>query len=153
MNYVMKPPALKREHPARRNIKFLHFFSFLVDNFCPSRSSSGSVFQMRIRIQPIKINGDHCTTGNDYLLPINILQSCWHANWAAHPSQFLTVRGGGAGGKIRKPRRQINADNPLIRTCHQWRHRGPVSWVGGRADGIAPDQSQRLNFPPSNPGL
>jgi hypothetical protein len=30
-----KPSALKREHPALQNMKFLDFFSIFVGHFCP----------------------------------------------------------------------------------------------------------------------
>jgi hypothetical protein len=36
-----KTSALKREHPALQNMKFLNFFLNFVGNFCPPRSGSG----------------------------------------------------------------------------------------------------------------
>jgi hypothetical protein len=34
-SYRMKPLALKREHPALQNMKFINCFSMFVYNFCP----------------------------------------------------------------------------------------------------------------------
>jgi hypothetical protein len=48
-----KPSALKREHPALQNMKFLNF-STLVGHFCPPRSGFG--FRIRIRIHWIRIH-------------------------------------------------------------------------------------------------
>jgi hypothetical protein len=45
-----KPSALKREHQALQNMKFLNFFSTFVGNFCPPGSGSG------IRIRNTAIN-------------------------------------------------------------------------------------------------
>jgi hypothetical protein len=42
-----RPSALKREHPALPNMKFLNFFLFMWVIFCPPGSGSG----FRIRIQ------------------------------------------------------------------------------------------------------
>jgi hypothetical protein len=39
---LKKPSALKREHPALQNMKFLNFFSTFVGNFCPPGSGSES---------------------------------------------------------------------------------------------------------------
>ncbi len=38
----MKPSALKREHSALQNMKFLTFSSIIVGHFCPPGSGSGS---------------------------------------------------------------------------------------------------------------
>jgi hypothetical protein len=43
--------------------EFFQFFSAFVCEYCPPRSRSGSAFQMRIQIQPTKINADR-NTGN-----------------------------------------------------------------------------------------
>ncbi len=64
-----KPSALKREHPALPNLKFLHFFLRLKVHFCAPGSGSGSRSSwpksMRIRIR----NTDSgCTHTECYLL-------------------------------------------------------------------------------------
>jgi hypothetical protein len=49
-----KPSALKREHPALQNMKFLKFVLLFVGHFCPPGSGSGStdpIESIRIRIR------------------------------------------------------------------------------------------------------
>jgi hypothetical protein len=53
-----KPSALKREHLAIQNMKFLYFFTFFF--FCGSFLPSW----IRIRIQQLKINADPCGSGS-----------------------------------------------------------------------------------------
>jgi hypothetical protein len=57
-----KPSALKREHPALKNKKFLIFVYFRW-SFLPS--------WIRIRIQPTKINADPCGSGSATLAVAN----------------------------------------------------------------------------------
>ncbi len=65
-------PSYRRSlHPSKENIQHFKtwiFFTFVVQFGPPG---SGSVFPMRIRIQPTKMNADPCGSGSGSATPIN----------------------------------------------------------------------------------
>ncbi len=76
-----KPSALKREHPALQNMKFLKFFSVFVGHFCPP----GSGFRIRVRIPNQDLGTDPLTWWNPdtkyWFLSVSV---CWKREPLCH---------------------------------------------------------------------